>query len=263
MSAESPTVDEPAIRFELRRKVAWITIDRPGARNALNSAMSFKLIECFREVQRNTDIWLAVLTATDPVFCAGADLKEKLDTLDTRTGPPASDLVYQVIHETYKPVITAVNGPCIAQGTGMALLSDIVIMSDKSCLGWPQVKRGISSMSGPLLLADMLPRNVALRYLLTGDFIQPEDALRLNLVTEVAPHGELLAVAQAWADRIVRNAPLAARAIKEAAVRGENLSYDDRYAIGRRLADWVYGSDDAREGLAAFREKRAARWTGR
>ena len=254
---------ESTVRFEVADRIARITLDRPAARNALNNALRSELTDCLTEVQENPDIWIAILTGADPAFSAGADLKEKLNSIDTSGEVEPNDALYLKMRSVYKPVIAALNGPCLAQGAGLALLSDIRVMSEKAFIGWPQVKRGISSISGPLLLTEHLPHSLALRYLLTGDFIYPEDALRLNLAHEVVPHDKLLSAADAWAEKVLQNAPLSVRAIKEGAVRTVGLSMDDSIPIGRKLADAIYASEDAREGLLAFKEKRAPVWKGR
>jgi E-phenylitaconyl-CoA hydratase len=251
------------VKFEVADGIARITLDRPEARNALNMQLRSEFMDCLTEIQENPDIWVVILTGTDPAFSAGADLKEKLTSIDTKGGVEPNDAVYLKMREVYKPVIAALNGPCLAQGAGLALLSDIRVMSENAFMGWPQVKRGISSISGPLLLTEQLPHTLALRYLLTGDYIYPEEAFQMNLVHEVVAHEKLMSAAEAWAAKIMANAPLSVRAIKEGAVRTIGMSIHESLRIGRKLCDDIYASDDAREGLLAFKEKRAPNWTGR
>jgi enoyl-CoA hydratase/carnithine racemase len=250
------------VKFEVTGRIAYITLDRPEARNALNNALRTEFTECLTEVQENPDIWVAILSGTDPAFSAGADLKEKLASIDTKGGVEPNDALYLKMRDVYKPVVAALNGACLAQGAGLALLSDIRVMSEKAFMGWPQVKRGISSISGPLLLTEQLPHSLALRYLITGDFIYPEDSLKLGLVHEVVPHEKLLSAAEAWAEKIMQNAPLSVRAIKEGAVRTIGMAMKDSLPVGRKLADEIYASEDAREGLLAFKEKREPNWKG-
>ena len=163
----------------------------------------------------------------------------------------------------YKPIIAAINGGCIAQGAGLALLSDIRIMSEKGFFWWPQVMRGISSMSGPLLLTEAVSPSFALRYLLTADKITPEDALRVDLCTEVVPHENLMDTVDKWATKMLRNAPLSLQAIKEVAVRRRGMTIDEAFPIGREISERTMDSDDSIEGLKAFKEKRSPAWQGK
>lgn len=267
MSVEQSGVVQAAanktIKFDVADRIARITLDRPEARNALNTQLRSEFMDCLTEVQENPDIWVLILTGTDPAFSAGADLKEKLTSIDKKGGVEPNDALYLKMREVYKPVIAAMNGPCLAQGAGLALLSDIRVMSDRSFMGWPQVKRGISSISGPLLLTEQLPHTLALRYLLTGDYIYPDEAMQMNLIHEVVPHESLMQSCEAWAAKIMTNAPLSVRAIKEGAVRTIGMSIHESLKIGRKLCDEIYASEDAREGLLAFKEKRAPNWKGR
>ena len=144
----------------------------------------------------------------------------------------------------------------------MALLSDIRIAVDTAQFGWPQVKRGISSMSGPLMLTHQIPHNLAMELLMTGEFMSAQDALRLNLINRVVPADELMPTVEAMAAKIRDNAPLAVRGIKEAALRGLGVDLADRLKIGRAIANRVEVSKDAIEGLAAFKEKRTPHWVG-
>ncbi|MBL24887.1 MAG: hypothetical protein CMM48_13420 [Rhodospirillaceae bacterium] len=255
-----------AVKWELREHTAYITMSRPDARNALNIAMRNELMACFDEVQNNDQIWLAVLCGEDPIFCAGADLKEKLNMARSDGDKERSRLsneLYLTMRRCFKPIIAAINGGCIAQGAGLALLSDIRIISEKGYFWWPQVMRGISSMSGPLLLTEATPPGFALRYLLTADKITPEEALRVDLCTEVVPHEELMEAVERWADKMLKNAPLSLQAIKEVSVRRRGMTIDDAFPIGRDISERTMDSEDSIEGLKAFKEKRPPEWQGR
>lgn len=249
------------IRYEVRDRVAWITLNRPKSRNALNRRMRFELRDAFGDVKANDEVWLAVLAGEGPVFCAGAD---PFENLQRHEGPDfTGDDLYRLLRSVFKPIICAINGLCLAQGAGLALLSDIRIMSETGRIGWPQVRRGIASISGPVLLVDHVPAGVALRYLLTGDFIEPHTALRLHLVHEVVAVDQVLPAAERWAARILDNAPLAVRAIKETLIRGFGLTIEERLPIARAMLDRLYKTEDAREGIEAFGEQRKPVWKGR
>ena len=255
-----------AVKWELREHTAYITMSRPEARNALNIAMRNELMACFNEVQNNDQIWLAVLCGEDPIFCAGADLKEKLNLARSDGDKERSRLsneLYLTMRRCYKPIIAAINGGCIAQGAGLALLSDIRLISEKGFFWWPQVMRGISSMSGPLLLTEATPPGFALRYLLTADKITPEEALRVDLCTEICAHDKLMETVDKWAEKMLKNAPLSLQAIKEVSVRRRGMSIDEAFPIGREISERTMDSEDSIEGLKAFKEKRPPEWQGR
>jgi enoyl-CoA hydratase/carnithine racemase len=170
--------------------------------------------------------------------------------------------LYVVQSTIWKPVIAAINGICLAQGCGIALGSDIRIASTEAQFGWPQVKRGISSVSGPALLAQVVPKNIAFEILFTGDFIDAQRALELMLVNHVVPPEEVLPKAEEIARKITANAPLSIAAIKEAAVNGAAMDLERRVAYAHLKRDIVLQTEDAKEGVTAFAEKRAPVWKG-
>lgn len=254
------TVKGEAIRFEVENNIARITLNRPDKRNSINRAMRKELQEAFTEIKYNNDIFVTILTGEGNVFCAGKDLFEQIPEDGTVMN---NDELYVFMRHIYKPFIAALNGPCLAQGAGFALLSDIRIMSDRATLGWPQVRRGISSVSGPTLFAHEVPLASATKYLLRGVPMSPQEALDLRVVAEVVPHEQLLDAAHRWADEILEAAPTAVQAVKEAAVRTQGLQFEDRVRMARQIADRVLLTEDSKEGVQAFKEKRDPVWQGR
>ena len=250
--------------YEIRDRIAHIRMNRPDKLNAINNQMRAELFEAFEDVERNPDAWVTIITGTGRSFSVGHDLVSMAARTIPGGGPGerTTDDLYLYLSQFYKPIVAAINGICIAQGAGLALLSDIRIAADTAQFGWPQVKRGISSMSGPCLLTEQVPHNVAMEFLMTGEFVGAQDALRLNLVNRVVPADEVMSAAEAMAAKIRDNAPLAVRGIKEATLRGKGHDLAERLKIGRAIANRVEVSADAKEGLAAFKEKRAPRWTG-
>jgi enoyl-CoA hydratase/carnithine racemase len=249
------------VLYELRDHISYITLNRPEKLNAINPEMREELHHAFLEVQDNPDVWLAIITGQGRAFCTGHDLVAMAEGVE-RPGATTDDL-YIMLATIWKPILVAVNGICLAQGCGIALSADIRIASEQAQLGWPQVKRGISSVSGPTMLAQRVPLGRAMEVLFTGDFFSAQEALQLGLVNRVVPHRELMAETEALARKILGNAPLAVRAIKEAAIRGLGLPLEQRVRLARQTADRVKQSEDTQEGLAAFREKRAPVWKGR
>lgn len=250
-----------AVRYEVRDHIATITLSRPAKKNAINHAMRKEVQDAFNDIKFNPDIWLAILTAEGDVFCAGKDL---LETAPEDDGSVMSnDELYLFQRSIYKPLICALNGPCLAQGGGFSLMSDIIVMSERASIGWPQVKRGISSVSGPTLCAQAIPWTQAMGYLMRGMPIPAEECLRWGIANEVVPHDQLMPAALRWAEQIMESAPLAVRAIKEAARRGYELPSEDRIYMARDVADRILHSDDSKEGITAFKEKRNPVWQGR
>jgi crotonobetainyl-CoA hydratase len=252
-----------AIHQETRGNVSIITLARPDKKNAINRAMRFELQTALQQAKNDNDIWLIVLTGQGDVFCSGKDLFEKIPPEEDDGSVMSNDELYYFLRNIHKPVVCALNGPCFAQGAGFALNSDIVIMAEEASIGWPQVKRGISSVSGPSLCAQAMPWTQAMGYLMRGMPIPSSECLRWGLANEVIEKDKLMEAALRWADEILANAPIAVRGIKEAARRGQELGFESRMYMARDVADRVLLSEDSREGVLAFREKRAPQWKAR
>ena len=161
--------------------------------------------------------------------------------------------------ELYKPCFAAINGFCLAGGAGIALSCDVRVMAEDTQLGWPQVVRGISSVSGPILLAKLLPFNLAHYHLFTGEPIDAETALRLGLVNKVAPKENVLEETEKIARQVLANAPLAVRAIKEITVRARDMTMEDALRFGDVILKRLLGDRRRRGGRARLQgEKNAA-----
>jgi enoyl-CoA hydratase len=201
------------IEYETQDHVAVITINRPEARNAVNSEVASGIEDALDQMEADDDIWIGVLTGTGPVFCAGADLKAissgQAGGLSTKRGGFAG----LAARERVKPLIAAVDGPALAGGTEIVLACDLVVASTEARFGVPEVKRSLAAAAGGLFrLPQKLPRNVALEMVLTGDPISAERAHHFGLVNMLCEPGEALATALDLARRITTNAPLAVRA---------------------------------------------------
>ena len=247
--------------YQVEEGIAYITMNRPEKLNAINPEMRQMLWDAFQDVRDNPEVRCAIVTGAGRAFSTGHDLVA-MAAARANEGPSTGDL-YVVQSNIWKPIISAINGICLAQGCGIALGSDIRIASSGAQFGWPQAKRGISSVSGPALLSQVVPRNIAFEFLFTGEFVDANKAHELMLVNYVVPPEEVMPRAQAMARQITGNAPLALAAIKEASIKGAEMGLVERVDFAQKKRDEVLATEDAQEGVKAFAEKRAPVWRGR
>lgn len=256
----------PGALTERRGNVMVITINRPEARNAINSSVSIALGDALEEAQQDPDVWVVVVTgAGDKSFCAGADLKA-LSRGENIGHPdhPKWGFAGYVRHVIDKPTIAAVNGTALGGGTELALASDLVVAGESAKFGLPEVKRGlIAAAGGVFRLVDQIPRKVALQMMFTGEPITSSEALSLGLINEVVPDGTELDAALTLAERITVNAPLAVQASKRVAIGvDDGVIADDEPGWSRTMREVavVFSSEDAKEGPLAFAQKRQPVW---
>ena len=249
------------VLYEIKAGIAYITLNRPEKLNAIDPAMRELLWDSFQDVKNNPEVRCAIVTGNGRAFSTGHDLVAMANAR-ANEGHSTGDL-YVVQANIWKPIIAAINGICLAQGCGIALGSDIRVASTQAQFGWPQAKRGISSVSGPALLSQVVPRNIAFEFLFTGDFVDADRALQLMLVNYVVPPEEVMPKAEELARKITANAPLSIAAIKEAAIKGSEMGLEQRVAFAQKKRDEVLAIEDAQEGVRAFAEKRAPVWQGR
>ncbi|MDC1478925.1 enoyl-CoA hydratase-related protein [Pseudomonadales bacterium] len=259
-------------QFEVKDKVACITLNRPAAMNSINPELRWQLSEHLNEVENNDDIWLAVITgAGQKAFCAGADLKHRAMERNATSEQLAKwrQLAQETKHiierwHFKKPLIAMVNGYALGGGLEIAMACDIIVAADHAEFGLPEPRRGLIAGSAGV---HRLPRQIGLKpamgYLLTGRHMSAKRAFQLGLVNEVVPANELTDTVQGYVDDILRCAPLAVRATKEAAVKG--LDHPLAQAFYTRYEGEVarQQSADALEGPRAFAEKRSPQWQGK
>ena len=249
------------IKYEVKDRIGYITLNRPEKRNAIDLAMRKELQEAFEDVKFNPDVLVSILTGEGNTFCSGKDI---VDTSpEENRGILSNHEIHQYQMHIFKPIICAVNGGCYAQGCGFALNSDIIIMSDKAAFGWPQGNRGISSVGGPSRGTHVVPYHVAMGFLMRAKAMSAADCLRWGIATEVVPHAELMATARRYAEEIMECAPLAVRGMKEAARLAYDLPLESRMQVAQFIVERVGMSEDKKEGIQAFREKRKPVWRGR
>lgn len=262
-----------SIKTEVRGPVLIVTLNREEARNALNAEMREALIEVWRDYSQNDDLRVAVLTgAGSKSFCAGADLKEvgeyyrSMTPIERREhgelNPGLGALTRNF--DPRKPVIAAINGPCLAGGLELALACDIRIAAQHAVFGLPEVRRGIlPGAGGTQRLPRCVPVGVAMEMILSGAPIDADAALRWGLVSHVVAAGKLLEEALRIAGLIAANGPLAVRAARDAVNQGLALPLDQALRLEQFQAEPLRLSEDAKEGVQAFVEKRAPKFTGK
>ncbi len=252
--------------YEKRGRIAYITINRPAALNALHSAANEELSEIFDDFQQDESVWVAILTgAGERGFCTGMDLKHAAgNNGDTprRRGHRGGFGGIDTRFDLWKPVIAAVNGYCLAGGFEIMLACDITIAADHAKFGLPEPKWGqTAGPTGFHRLVQQIPAKIAMGMLLTGRFITAQEAHRVGLVNEIVPMSELMSTAEQWAEEILACAPLAIRGTKQAALQGRAYPLEVASKISYEWETRHQNSVDRLEGPRAFAEKRTPIWT--
>ena len=251
------------IRIERRGHVTLFTIERPAVANALDRAAQAELAQAFDAFQADDGQWIAILTGAGRHFCAGYDLGSDPQG---KAGLPATGFGGLTARfDLHKPVIAAINGPAVGGGFELALACDIIVAAPEARFALPEAKVGVTALGGGILrLTRAIGHHAAMSIVLTGRAVGAEEGRRMGFVTEIAEDGDVVAAALRWADDILACSPLAVRGSKAVACTfadadlGEAMDRQWELPAIRALL----GSDDAREGPAAFRERRPPRWTG-
>ena len=257
-----------SVRFEVADHVARVTIDRPDRMNAVDRATHERLEEIWVEVETDPDIRCAVLTgAGTRAFCAGADLKDDsgLSGLEywARSSPNGFGGL-SLRRSLSVPVIARVNGLALGGGLEMVLGCDIVIAAETARFGLPEAKVGRLPLDGGMvLLPRLIPRNVAVEMMMTGRMADAAEMASFGLVNAVVPQAELDAETERAVEALAASAPLSLRAIKATVRRTAELSPQEAQALRTPELVAALASEDSREGVTAFREKRPPVWQGR
>jgi len=252
------------LRYDLHGDVGVITIDRPEARNAL----TWSTYAALEDAVRTAEARCLVITGADPAFCSGDDVKQimgggerppDLASREPRLTPAADALLHTDI-----PVVAAVNGAAVGWGMELAMFADIRVASERAKFGELFVLRGlVSDVGGIGRLASLVGREKAAELLFTGEVIDAQEAARIGLVSRVVPHDELLSTAVGLAERIAANPPLAVQALKAGLRRAVDPDWQELGAWVSATLGRLFTTEDHREGVRAFLEKRPPVYVGR
>ncbi|MDJ0951800.1 MAG: enoyl-CoA hydratase-related protein [Alphaproteobacteria bacterium] len=259
MAADAPLIltDRP------EDGIIVVRINRPEARNALNTPTRQALAEAFEAIHADASVRAVVLTGDEQAFAAGADLREFIDANPVEMMKRRSERYWATVARTPQPVIAAINGYALGGGLELAMCADIIIAGESAQLGQPEVRVGVMpGAGGTQRLTRAVGKFQAMRLCLTGRPISADEALRMGLVSQVVPDAEVCETALMTARDIARLPPLAVLQIKEAIVQGENTSLEAGLTLERKAFQLLFASQDKREGMQAFFDKRKPEFTG-
>jgi len=248
-------------------EILVVRLNRPEVLNAFNTGMATELEALFRRYSTTGHLRVVILTGEgNRAFCTGADLKERqgMGDADWRVQHQLFERMFLEIKNFPQPVIAAVEGYALAGGLELALMADFIVASESARFGLTEIRRGILPGGGGL---QNLPRAIGSRrakeLIYTGRIIDAQEALQWGMVNRVVPAGQALACALDLAAEIVESAPIPVRLAKVAIDRGTGVDFDTGYRLDLALYELTIGTEDRREGVAAFNEKRKPQWHNR
>jgi len=252
------------VLVEQRGSVTLVTLNRPQALNALNSQVLKDLIEVFGAYDADDSQHCLVLTGSEKVFAAGADIKEMSSQGFADMYSSNFFAGWEQVTATRKPWIAAVAGYALGGGCEVAMMADFIIAADSAKFGQPEIKLGVTpGMGGSQRLTWAVGKAKAMEMCLTGRIMGAEEAERSGLVAKVVPAADLLDEAMKTAEMIASMPPIAAVACKEMVNAAFEIPLGQGIRFERRLFHGLFGTEDQKEGMAAFGEKRPGNWKGR
>ena len=251
----------PAVLTEVRGPVLIITMNRPEAKNAANKELAEGVAAALDRLESDDSLYVGIITGAGGTFCSGMDLKGFLR--GESPSIPGRGFAGLTEAPPKKPLIAAVDGYALAGGMEVALACDMIVANSKAKFGIPEAKRGLAAAAGGLIrLPRQMPYRVAMELALTGDFMDAERGYALGIVNRLTD-GPALDAALELASAIGANGPLAVKASKQVIAESRLWTDEEMWAKQQAIVGAVFTSSDAREGAAAFAEKRAPNWTGK
>ena len=255
------------ILLEKKNAIAYVTVNRPKVLNALNGETMEELRAAFSDIKDDPNVRVAILTGGgEKAFIAGADIGELRhhDAVEGKEYTHRGQSVVQLIENLGKPVIACINGFALGGGCEVAMACTMRLASENAKLGQPEVKLGIiPGFGGTQRLPRLVGKGIAMQLLLTGEMISAQEAHRIGLVNEVTAAAELIPRAEAIAQKIIANGPLAVQYIMEAVNKGMEMSLAEGLYLEAVLFGVACATEDKNEGTTAFLEKRPAQFKGR
>ena len=259
MTYEFITVNPQAQKF-----VTLIQLNRPGELNALNRQLMTELSSALRELDADEQVRVIVLTGNEKAFAAGVDIKEMADATAIDMVNRDQFATWDLIRKTKKPIIAAVSGFVLGGGCELMMNCDLIVASETARIGQPEIKIGVMpGAGGTQRLTRSVGKALAMEMVLTGRFITAEEALRAGLVNRVVPVEFYLKEALMWAQEIAQLSPVAVKLAKEAVLQAFNTSLDEGLLLERKNFYLCFASEDQKEGMKAFVEKRKPEFTGK
>ncbi len=244
-------------------RAGLIQINRPQQLNALNAVVMEELALAMEEFDRNEQVGCVVITGNQRAFAAGADIKEMVDATAVEMLQHDSIARWDRIRKIKKPIVAAVSGFCLGGGCELAMSSDLIVASESAQFGQPEINIGvIPGAGGTQRLTRALGKSKAMELILTGGYLSAREAQQFGLAARVVPVEVYLDEALKLANEIAARPPLAVRFAKEAINKAFETSLTEGLEFERRLFYFLFASDDQKEGMRAFIEKRKAEWTG-
>ncbi|NLC36695.1 MAG: crotonase/enoyl-CoA hydratase family protein [Alcaligenaceae bacterium] len=255
-------MEQSPLIVEVEDHIMTMTLNRPNARNAANIELATLMAEAIDRLESDNDLRVGILTGAGGNFCAGMDLK-RFATDGSRPSLPGRGFCGITEKQPGKVLIAAIEGYALAGGFELALACDLIVASNQSRFGLPEVKRGLVAAAGGVMrLPRRIPYHIAMECILTGDMLEAETAHSYGLINRLVAPGEALNTAKELAKAISRNGPLAVAASKKVVMSSPEWAPSEMFARQSEIISPVFDSADAKEGALAFTEKREPNWKG-